>query len=99
MIEDVLKFKRLDGVEEALARIAGASFTGGRQALDLRLRLADLSVPVQVIWGRQDQILPVSHTQGLPATVPVHVLEGAGHMAHLEKAAEVNEEIRRFIDG
>jgi pyruvate dehydrogenase E2 component (dihydrolipoamide acetyltransferase) len=99
MIEDVLKFKRLDGVEEALARIAGESFTGGRQALELRPRLADLSVPVQVIWGRQDQILPVSHTQGLPATLPVHVLEGAGHMAHLEKAAEVNGQIRRFIDG
>jgi pyruvate dehydrogenase E2 component (dihydrolipoamide acetyltransferase) len=99
MIEDVLKFKRLDGVEEALARIAGESFTGGRQALELRPRLADLSVPVQVIWGRQDQILPVSHVQGLPATMPVHVLEGAGHMAHLEKAAEVNEQIRRFING
>ena len=99
MIEDVLKFKRLDGVEGALNRIVAESFAGGRQALELRSRLAELSVPVQVIWGRQDRILPVSHSEGLPPTVPVYVLDDAGHMAHMEKAAEVNEQIRRFIGG
>ena len=31
--------------------------------------------------------------------MPVHVLDDAGHMAHMEKAAEVNEQIRRFISG
>jgi pyruvate dehydrogenase E2 component (dihydrolipoamide acetyltransferase) len=99
MIEDVLKFKRLDGVEGALNRFVAESFAGGRQALELRSRLAELSVPVQVIWGRQDRILPVSHGEGLPGTVPVYVLDDAGHMAHMEKAAEVNEQIRRFIGG
>ena len=33
MIEDVLKFKRLDGVEAALNRIVDDTFAGGRQAL------------------------------------------------------------------
>jgi pyruvate dehydrogenase E2 component (dihydrolipoamide acetyltransferase) len=61
--------------------------------------LAELSVPVQVLWGRQDQILPVSHAEGLPATVPVEIYDDAGHMAHMEKAAEVNQQIRDFIDG
>ena len=32
LVEDVLKFKRLDGVEAALKTIAGAFFPGGRQA-------------------------------------------------------------------
>ena len=99
MIEDVLKFKRLDGVEEALQRIVGESFEGGRQALELRARVPELSVPVQVIWGRKDRILPVRHSEGLPGTVPVYVFDDAGHMAHMEKAAEVNEQIRRFIGG
>ena len=97
MIEDVLKYKRLDGVEAALNRIAGDSFAGGRQALELTGRLGELTVPVQVIWGRQDQILPVSHAEGLPASVPVTVLDDAGHMVHMEKAAEVNEKLRAFI--
>jgi pyruvate dehydrogenase E2 component (dihydrolipoamide acetyltransferase) len=97
MIEDVLKYKRLDGVEAALNRIVDDTFAGGRQALVLTGRLAELTVPVQVIWGKQDEILPVSHSEGLPASVPVTVLGDAGHMVHMEKAAEVNDKLRAFI--
>jgi pyruvate dehydrogenase E2 component (dihydrolipoamide acetyltransferase) len=97
MIEEVLKYKRLDGVDAALSRIAGEAFAGGRQALQLTGRLGELSVPLQVIWGRQDQILPVRHAEGLPAGISVTVLDGAGHLAHMEKAAEVNDKLRAFV--
>jgi pyruvate dehydrogenase E2 component (dihydrolipoamide acetyltransferase) len=97
MIEDVLKFKRLDGVEAALNRIIGDSFAAGRQALELTGRLGELRVPVQVIWGRQDRIIPARHAEGLPAAIPVHVLHDAGHMVHMEKAAEVNELIQALV--
>ncbi len=97
MIEDVLKYKRLDGVEAALNRIIDDTFAGGRQALVLTGRLAELTVPVQVIWGKKDEILPVSHSQGLPASVPVTVFDDAGHMVHMERAAEVNDKLRAFI--
>jgi pyruvate dehydrogenase E2 component (dihydrolipoamide acetyltransferase) len=99
MIEDVLKFKRLDGVETALNRIIDDSFAGGRQALDLTSRLGELRAPIQVIWGRQDQIIPASHAEGLPANVAARVFDGAGHMVHMEKAAEVNQLIRTLVDG
>ena len=32
MIEDVLKYKRLDGVDAALTKVAGATFAGGIRA-------------------------------------------------------------------
>jgi pyruvate dehydrogenase E2 component (dihydrolipoamide acetyltransferase) len=96
MIEDVLKFKRLDGVDVALNRIIEGCFAGGRQALDLTARLAELTVPTQIIWGRKDRIIPAAHAEGLPATIPVHLLD-AGHMVHLERSAEVNERISRHI--
>ena len=99
MIEDVLKFKRLDGVEAALNRIINAAFAGGRQALQLSGRLGELTVPVQVIWGRQDQIIPVRHSDGLPARVRVHLFDDAGHMVHREKAAEVNQLIEAQVGG
>jgi pyruvate dehydrogenase E2 component (dihydrolipoamide acetyltransferase) len=99
MIEDVLKFKRLDGAEAALNRIAEDSFAGGRQALQLTGRLGEIGVPVQLIWGQKDRIIPVSHAEGLPAGIRVHVLDGAGHMVHMEKAAEVNDLIRSFVGG
>jgi pyruvate dehydrogenase E2 component (dihydrolipoamide acetyltransferase) len=99
MIEDVLRFKRLDGAEAALNRIVDDTFAGGRQTLQLTGRLAEIAVPVQVIWGRQDRIIPVSHGEGLPAGVRVHVFDDAGHMVHMEKAAEVNDLIKSFVGG
>jgi pyruvate dehydrogenase E2 component (dihydrolipoamide acetyltransferase) len=99
MIDDVLKYKRLDGAQAALQRIAAACFPGGRQALNLADGLPRLKVPAQVIWGREDQIIPTGHAAGLPATVPVHLIDAAGHMVHMEKAAEVNALIRAFAGG
>ncbi|MGH6904835.1 MAG: acetoin dehydrogenase dihydrolipoyllysine-residue acetyltransferase subunit, partial [Geminicoccaceae bacterium] len=71
MIEDVLRFKRLDGAEAALNRIIDDTFAGGQQALQLTGRLGELAVPVQVIWGREDRIIPASHAEGLPSKVHV----------------------------
>ena len=99
MIEDVLKFKRLDGVEAALNRIIDDTFAGGQQALQLTDRLGEITVPARVIWGREDRIIPARHSDGLPSNIRVHVLNGAGHMVHMEKAAEVNELIERFVGG
>ena len=97
MVEDVLRYKRLDGVDAALNTIATACFAGGRQNLELIAHLGEIQAPAQVIWGREDRILPVSHSQGLPAAVEVTVLDGAGHLVHMEKAAEVNDLIARLI--
>jgi pyruvate dehydrogenase E2 component (dihydrolipoamide acetyltransferase) len=97
MVEDVLKYKRLDGVDAALNTIASACFAGGRQTLELTARLGEIQAPVQVIWGREDRILPVSHAEGLPPSVKVTVLDAAGHLVHMEKAGEVNALIMRFV--
>jgi pyruvate dehydrogenase E2 component (dihydrolipoamide acetyltransferase) len=98
MIEDVLRYKRLDGVTAALTAIADAWFAGGRQSLDLRDRIAALAIPVQVIWGRDDRIIPVAHAEAFAGRLPVHILDGAGHLPHLEKAGEVARLIKRFIE-
>ena len=99
MIEDVLKFKRLDGVEAALNRIIDDTFAGGQQALELTGRLGELTVPLQVIWGRHDRIIPAAHAEDLPASIKVHVLDDAGHMVHMEKAAEVNQLVKALVGG
>lgn len=97
MVENVLRAKRMDGAQAALETIARACFADGRQVWQARERLADLSVPVQVIWGEEDRILPVSHAEGLPAAIPVLRLAATGHLAHMERAAEVNAAIARFL--
>lgn len=94
MVEDVLKFKRLDGATAALSTVAEANFAGGSQKLSLRGRLADVKVPVHVAWGEVDQILPAAHAEGLPESVSVTRVPGAGHIAHMEKASEINSIIK-----
>jgi pyruvate dehydrogenase E2 component (dihydrolipoamide acetyltransferase) len=98
MVEDVLRFKRLDGVATALTTIAQAWFAGGRQHRSVVADLAGSSIPTQLIWGREDRIIPVVHAQTAPPGVAVHILDGAGHLPHMEKAGEVNRLIRRFIE-
>jgi pyruvate dehydrogenase E2 component (dihydrolipoamide acetyltransferase) len=97
MVEDVLRYKRLDGVSSALAKIAEAWFAGGRQSLDLRGRIAALAMPVQLVWGREDRIIPVAHAEAVANHLPVRILDAAGHLPHMEKAGEVNRLIDQFI--
>lgn len=99
MVEDVLRYKRLDGVAAALRGLADAWFPGGAQRNFLADRLAALTIPVQIIWGREDQIIPAAQGEALAGQLPVHILENAGHLPHMEKSAEVNRLIARFVEG
>lgn len=96
MVEDLLKFKRLDGVPAALRRIAGTAFADGQQRTVLADALGGLTVPVQVVWGAEDRIIPAAHAAAI-AEPERHVLPGAGHMVHMERPAEVNRLIATFI--
>jgi|YelNatPaOPRAMG01_1025707.scaffolds.fasta_scaffold19003_1 pyruvate dehydrogenase E2 component (dihydrolipoamide acetyltransferase) len=98
MADDLLKYKRLDGVAAALSTVAAANFANGRQKEILRGRLAELSgLPVQIIWGDADEILPVSHAQNLPVGITIHIIHDVGHMPQMEKAAEVNRLISDMV--
>jgi pyruvate dehydrogenase E2 component (dihydrolipoamide acetyltransferase) len=98
LLDGLLKAKRMDGVQETLGRIADAVLDGDRQALDLRRALAEVSVPVLVLWGAQDRIVPAAQAEGLEgADVEVEVLAQAGHSPHMEAAKEVNARLERFL--
>lgn len=96
MVEDLVRFKRLDGVGPALRAIADAVFPDGRQGAILTDQFAGLDAPVQVIWGEHDRIIPVAHADVIPPDRR-HVLPATGHMTHIEKSGEVNRLITAFI--
>lgn len=97
LIDDILKFKRTDGVPAALRAIASGFTAGDRQLVDLRERLAGLVMPVQVIWGKLDKIISAKHADGLAGNVKVERLEGVGHLVHMEAASQVNHALKRQI--
>ena len=98
MVEDVLRYKRLDGVSAALTAIAEEWFPGGKQRPNIGNAITALKIPVQIIWGREDRIIPVSDAEALAASLPVHIIPQAGHLPHMEKASEVNRLLKRFIE-
>ena len=97
LVQDVMKFKRLDGVDEALRKVADKVFPDGKQA-DVP-DLSEVSVPILAIWGSEDGIVPVSHSENLPENARVEVLEDTGHMPQMEAAGKVNRLIGEFLDG
>jgi pyruvate dehydrogenase E2 component (dihydrolipoamide acetyltransferase) len=58
LVDDMLKYKRLEGVDAALATLAGGLFAGGRQSAVLADVAASSGKPVLVIWGENDRIIP-----------------------------------------
>jgi pyruvate dehydrogenase E2 component (dihydrolipoamide acetyltransferase) len=97
MLDDVINFKRIDGAVEALGTIADTVFHDGRQSVNLAPRLSELAMPVQVIWGEEDRIIPAAHLNVVPRSVAVHLIPKAAHMVHMEKAEDVNVFIQKFI--
>jgi len=97
LVDDVLKFKRVDGVHAALQTVADSLIADGKQARVLRERLPDISAPMLVLWGGQDHILPASHASGLDHRCTIEVLDDCGHMVQMENPAEVNRLIANFL--
>jgi len=95
MVDDVLKYKRLDGVQDALRGLRERLFPDGRQARTLDL--SGYPGPVLVIWGERDGIIPASHASAAPSRAHVEVLPGVGHSPHMEAAGEVNRLLERHL--
>lgn len=58
--------------------------------------------PVQLFWGRQDNVLPFSDSKlqlEWNPSIEFHPIDKAGHLPHYEKADEVYPLLAAFIDG
>jgi pimeloyl-ACP methyl ester carboxylesterase len=59
------------------------------------------SVPVQLIWGARDSVIPVSHARLAHAAMPgsqLEIFEGAGHFPFHDDPDRFVEVVERFID-
>ena len=67
---------------------------------DSRPLLVNIEVPTMVIVGRQDQVTPLPRSQEMAAdiaTAHLVIVEDCGHMSPLERPAEVNAALRRWL--
>jgi len=62
--------------------------------------LRRIDVPVQIIWGERDRILPVGFSNELKRLIPasrLHVMRDAGHLPHVEKPQEFCDLVTGFV--
>ena len=98
LVEDLLAYKRLDGVDEALHALADTLLDGDVQRADSAALVAAIggAMPVTVVWGRADRIIPAAQAESVAGAVR-HLIDGAGHMPHMERPAEVQAAIEETI--
>lgn len=77
------------GRTETLLRMAETLSAGGRQGVFPPDRLAALPMPVSVLWGEADPVLPFGQTAGPPSAWHLVPLPGRGHMLVEEAPEEV----------
>ena len=94
-------YRRRHAIRAFTAALRAVAGTGGQQARYVFAhRLGELAVPVLVVWGRGDRVLPLVH--GLRAAEAARgrfeVLE-CGHSPMLEAAARFTDVLRDFLAG
>ncbi len=93
LIEQTLRYKRIEAVDAALRRIATAAVA----AEGVGAAAAAPPVPIQIIVGSEDQICPLGADFTPPASVALHRLPGVGHMPQLEAPGNVASLIETFV--
>jgi pimeloyl-ACP methyl ester carboxylesterase len=90
--------------------MASAAFTRTlRAVVDWRGQLVTMldrcylteSVPVQIIWGTEDVVVPVSHARMAHAAMPgsrLEIFENSGHFPFHDDPDRFIEVVERFID-
>jgi pimeloyl-ACP methyl ester carboxylesterase len=84
-----------------LATLRAVVGTDGQRVAGLdRLYLAE-ALPVLILWGDRDPIIPVAHGEDAHAQLPnsrLEVFEGVGHMPQLERPGSFVASLQRFLD-
>lgn len=95
-VKVLAEMRRKPGQTEMLARIAAEISRDDRQGVISRDTLAALSMPVSVVWGTVDPLLPYSQTKALPPQFSLHAAEGLGHMLPEEAPGVVVDVVQRM---
>jgi len=97
LVRDILE-RRLR--EEWIVRRALESMAAGRDWLNGTLGRADM--PVLVVWGKQDRLIPVAYAAPLQAEFPhavLKLLDGCGHVLIADCPEAFDREMTAFLAG
>ncbi|MDX8483001.1 alpha/beta fold hydrolase [Mesorhizobium sp. VK24D] len=94
VVDALFQMRERPGQLQRLVKAAAAMTKGERQGTIPRQQLDTLNMPVLVVWGTDDPVLPVHQAESLPSHFHLHHVLGAGHML-VEEAPDLIAEIVR----
>jgi pyruvate dehydrogenase E2 component (dihydrolipoamide acetyltransferase) len=80
--------RKRPGQLQTLIGIAAAMTRDDRQGVIPRKQLDALDMPVMIVWGAEDPLLPVEQAGALPSHFHLHHILDAGHML-IEEAPDL----------
>jgi pyruvate dehydrogenase E2 component (dihydrolipoamide acetyltransferase) len=99
-INDMHAARNAQGADEAVKAIAASAFTRRGQNLVLFDRLGELEVPLLVIWGELDRVIPSRHAVAALTALPtawLEIMEGVGHVPQVEAAPAFAAIVNRWL--
>lgn len=80
---------------------AAAALRGRAERLDYIAPLSRVRVPTLIVVGSEDEFTPIGDARLMHEVIPdssLVVIDGAAHMPNLERPAEFNEALEKFLD-
>lgn len=81
----------------ALAKLLGQAKLHGHALSPDGFDWTKIRCPLALIWGDHDRLIPMPAARYLPPNIPVQVLDGVGHLPHMEASAEVVRRLKEFL--
>ncbi|MFI5015066.1 MAG: acetoin dehydrogenase dihydrolipoyllysine-residue acetyltransferase subunit [Hyphomicrobiales bacterium] len=96
-VEATLRQRSGERSAEGLEHVAATVFPDGTQAFSVRSAFSRLAMPVKIVFGAEDRIIPARHALGLPGRIAIHLFPGLGHMPHFEARDDVARLLKELM--
>ena len=97
MAKSLAEARQDEARQAAMQKMLGQSRAYGLALSPEGFDWSQIRVPVTILWGDHDRLIPMPDTRRLPPHAPVHVIEGAGHLPHMEASGDVVAVLKEFL--
>jgi pimeloyl-ACP methyl ester carboxylesterase len=70
------------------------------ESQEIYRQVAATGLPMQIFWGREDRVIPLSIGQTMHAALPAaqfYAIPGAGHIVHWEQPQAIRKNLLQFL--
>jgi pimeloyl-ACP methyl ester carboxylesterase len=102
MIEDAWRTLKNSGMHATWKAFQLCEITPGKFRSHFGEQLKNVAVPTLIVHGREDKLIPLTHSEDAHRLIPnseLAVLHDCGHLTPREKPEEFNRILTGFLDG